>query len=144
MVLDPIPQPLPVHFFWVSTPAPPLAWDTLLDWRVARRACVRVHVCVCVCVCVCACVCVCVCVCVCACVRVCVRERDCACVCVRERLCVCKCGCSKGSMAQLCVSVFMIISSTHNDIPQKSPIPPQKSPLLSRKSPKYAQESPTL
>jgi len=107
MVLDPIPQPLPVHFFG-SRPQPPTS--PLIDEQVyvQRVVCVCVSVCLCACACVCVRACVftnmiewvaravgrvghthrwtstlitcCVCTCMCGCGCVCVRV--CACVCV--------------------------------------------------------------
>jgi len=105
MVLDPIPQPLPVHFFG-SRPQPPTS--PLIDEQVyvQRVVCVCVSVCLCACACVCVRACVftnmiewvaravgrvghthrwtstlitcCVCTCMCGCGCVCVR----VCVCV--------------------------------------------------------------
>jgi len=40
MVLDPIPQSLPVHFFWVSTPAPHLS--LFLSFHVHTHRCVGI------------------------------------------------------------------------------------------------------
>ena len=70
MVLDPSPPPLPVHFLWVSTPAPHLSHKSFVSvWLVSRvpqllcvHACVRMCVYVCESVFVCVCMCVCVCV----------------------------------------------------------------------------------
>ena len=91
MVLDPIPQSLPVHFFG-SRPQPPTSRA-----KMRRLPDISGLSCKSVCVwgggmCVCVCVCVRVGVCVCACVRVRVRAcvevyETCSCVCVV--ICVC-------------------------------------------------------
>ena len=72
MVLDPIPQSLPVHFFG-SRPQPPTS-RLQSSRQVYVSVCVRVctHVCACVCVYVCMSVRTCVCMYVCLCVFVCV------------------------------------------------------------------------
>jgi len=78
MVLDPIPQSLPVHFFG-SRPQPP----TATGGPSISPVCVFVYMCVCACVCVG--------VCLCVYVRGSERESDCVylycvCVCARTRV----------------------------------------------------------
>ena len=78
MVLDPIPQSLPVHFFG-SRPQPPTSrwqrqwYSRLLLMRVSESVRLSMHMCVCICVYLCFCVCICVRVRVCVWVYVCVN-----------------------------------------------------------------------